>query len=683
MTDKPNSQDHEALLKEVSALRLRVAEAEETLHAIRSGEIDALLVEGAEGQQVFTLKGAEHGYRLFVEGMHEGAVSLRADGLILHCNAHFAAMIKRPLDRVIGGNFVDFIPKEQMGDAQTFLEGTRDRRQEFELAAPVGERIPVVLAISAGLVEEATGAMCMIVTDLREQKHVEQLQQTKLALEQSQDQLKLALETARLGSWRLDLSTGVIDCSPQCLTNFGLLPDYVLTEVKLFELIVPDDRARVRKAIEQSLQASGVYESEYRIVWPDGSLHWIVASGRVVHSDDGKPSHMVGVTLETTIRKQAEESLKESERRFRTLAETIPQLSWTCLPDGNCDYLSQQWIDYTGVPLEKQLGLQWLAVLHSDDRERTNAVWQTAVSSGGEYDLEFRIRGADEQYRWFKTRGTPVRDGAGNIVRWFGTCTEIEDIVQARQILGRDKAQLEELVKSRTASLAETTEQLNSFCYSVAHDLRAPLRAQQGYARIILEDYGEQIGDSGKQFAQRIVSAAEKLEKLVHDLLSHVSISRGEQPLGKVEIAAVLAQVRADLSDSIQETKAHVEIGPVDGFVLGHEPSLNLIIANLFSNALKYTKPGESPRIKISSEISETKVRLWIEDQGIGIKPEYHEKIFGVFQRLHTADVYPGTGIGLALVRKGIERMGGRAGVISAPGIGSRFWIELPKFQSS
>jgi PAS domain S-box-containing protein len=675
MSDKTKKKDNEELLKEVADLRSRLQEVEDTLLAIRSGEIDALLVEGEAGHQVFTLKGAEHGYRLFVEGMHEGAVTLRADGLILHCNAQFASLLELPLTKVIGGNFLDYIRR--------FLEGKLDRRQEFELRSQSGKFIPVVLAISAGLVEEASGAMCLIVTDIREQKHLEQLQQTKQALEQSQDQLKLALETARLGSWKFDLASGNIECSPQCLANLGQPSDYQLTEEKLFAMMHPDDRAPMRARIELSLKESLAFENEYRIHWPDGSLHWIVASGRVLHNDAGVPFHMVGVSLDNTIHKMAEDSLKESEYRFRTLAEAIPQLSWTCLPDGNCDYLSQQWIDYTGIPLEEQLGLKWLSVLHPDDREKTAQVWRAAVETGGEYDLEFRIRGADERYRWFKTRGTPVRDGEKRIVRWFGTCTEVEDIVQARQILNRDNAQLEALVKSRTASLNETTEQLNAFCYSVAHDLRAPLRAQQGYARIILEDYGDQIGDTGKQFAQRIVSAAEKLEKLVHDLLSHVSISRGNQPLGKVEIAATVAQARADTADSIRTGGAHVEIGPVEGFVTAHGPSLNLIVANLLSNALKYTKPDVPARIKIWSEILEGKVRLWVEDNGIGIKPEYHEKIFGVFQRLHTPEVYPGTGIGLALVRKGIERMGGTTGVNSEPGVGSRFWIELPRFDDS
>jgi light-regulated signal transduction histidine kinase (bacteriophytochrome) len=245
-------------------------------------------------------------------------------------------------------------------------------------------------------------------------------------------------------------------------------------------------------------------------------------------------------------------------------------------------------------------------------------------------------------------------------------------------VLSRNREELESLVKQRTTQLEETTAQLNDFCYSIAHDLRAPLRAQNAYAKILLEDFGPALGEAGQDFARRIIRAAEKLDRLVHDLLSHVSLSRENISLDRVNLASVVAQVRTDFGEQIEQAAAEVTVGRVEGAVLAHEPSLNLIIANLVSNALKYSQPGVPPVISIWSENRENgKVRLWVQDHGIGIKPEYQQKIFGVFQRLHTEDAYPGTGIGLALVRKGLERMGGQVGVESELGKGSRFWIDL------
>jgi light-regulated signal transduction histidine kinase (bacteriophytochrome) len=300
--------------------------------------------------------------------------------------------------------------------------------------------------------------------------------------------------------------------------------------------------------------------------------------------------------------------------------------------------------------MDGQLGSGWMKNIHSDDHHRAMSAWRKSFEEGVDYDVEYRLRGKDATYRWFKARGIPVRDADRTIVKWFGTCTDIEDIVQAREVLAQSRAELESLVQERTAQLEETTAQLNNFCYSIAHDLRAPLRAQNAYARILLEDFGASLGETGQDFAHRIINAAEKLDRLVHDLLSHVSLSRTDLPLEKVDMSTAITQVRADFSEQIHKAHARVTVGSVEGIVMAHEPSLNLIIANLLSNALKYCKPGVPPAIAIRAEHRpEGMLRLWIEDEGIGIKPEYHERIFGVFQRLHTGHLprhrhWPGAG---------------------------------------
>ncbi len=154
-------------------------------------------------------------------------------------------------------------------------------------------------------------------------------------------------------------------------------------------------------------------------------------------------------------------ALEESEQRYRTLADSLPQLVWTCRPDGTCDYLSRQWLDYTGLPESEQQDLSWpdLAI-HPDDRERVSECWSAAIGGSGDYDLELRIRGASGDYRWFKTRGTPLRDAEGRIAKWFGTCTDISEIVVARETSARSRAELESLVTARTKSLAEANNLL-------------------------------------------------------------------------------------------------------------------------------------------------------------------------------------------------------------------------------
>lgn len=255
---------------------------------------------------------------------------------------------------------------------------------------------------------------------------------------------------------------------------------------------------------------------------------------------------------------------------------------------------------------------------------------------------------------------------------------DITEQKKAELALQKAKEELELRVEERTASLRETTEQLETFCYTVAHDLRSPLRAQQSFAQVLLEDYKDVLDETGRNYLQRILASASRLDKLVNDLLAYSRISRSEIIFQNIDLGKVVGEVREHLADDIQNQKGRITIGPLLT-VCAYEPILHLVITNLMANALKFVAPGAVPDIHIWSEEKDSFVRLWIEDKGIGISPEHIEKIFGVFQRLHPMDKYPGTGIGLAIVRKGVDRMGGSVGVESEIETGSRFWIELKK----
>lgn len=255
---------------------------------------------------------------------------------------------------------------------------------------------------------------------------------------------------------------------------------------------------------------------------------------------------------------------------------------------------------------------------------------------------------------------------------------EISERKRAEVELQKSKEELEQKVQERTASLQETTQQLETFCYSIAHDLRAPLRAQQSFAQALLFDYKDSLDDIGRDYVERIGRSAKRLDALVNDLLAYSRISRTELQFAAVDLQALVKEIQSSLAEQIETAKAHVTYGHFFP-VLAHEATLQLVITNLFENALKFVKPDAAPMVHIWAEEKGSLVRLWVEDKGIGINRQGLTKIFGVFERLHPVTVYPGTGIGLAIVQKGVERMGGKVGVESEPDQGSRFWIELPK----
>lgn len=237
---------------------------------------------------------------------------------------------------------------------------------------------------------------------------------------------------------------------------------------------------------------------------------------------------------------------------------------------------------------------------------------------------------------------------------------------------------LEILVEERTSRLRDTVQELEGFAYNVAHDLRAPLRTMTGFSECLLEDYAGKLDRRGGDFLARIAEGAVRMDALINDLLAYSKLAREEIPLEPVELSQVVAECVAELAGEIERRKADVAVeGPLPG-VVGHRLALKQTVANLLSNAIKFLPPGVLPRVTVRAEPRGRRVRLWVEDNGIGIDPKFHGRIFGVFQRLHGPGKYPGTGIGLAIVRKAMERMGGSSGLESEEGSGSRFWIELP-----
>ncbi|MGH7962757.1 MAG: ATP-binding protein [Candidatus Binatia bacterium] len=239
------------------------------------------------------------------------------------------------------------------------------------------------------------------------------------------------------------------------------------------------------------------------------------------------------------------------------------------------------------------------------------------------------------------------------------------------------RAELEHRVAERTAKLQEANAELEGFAYTVSHDLRAPLRAMQGFSQALLEDYATRMDTIAQDYAKRIIAAARRMDTMIQDLLSYSRLSRTQLQLHAVNLTAVMAEVLTALEAVLKERQAQVTVEEPLLQVVGHHSTLVHILMNLLTNAIKFMAPGTIPQIRVWTETRDWWVRLWVEDNGIGIDPQHQERIFRVFERLHGMDMYPGTGMGLAIVRKGVEGMGGQVGVESGVGQGSRFWVEL------
>jgi len=283
---------------------------------------------------------------------------------------------------------------------------------------------------------------------------------------------------------------------------------------------------------------------------------------------------------------------------------------------------------------------------------------------------------------------SPLRSG-GKIRGLVVVFRDLSEEKRAARELGEAKIKLqqhaltlERTVQERTAELKDTNSQLEALVYSIAHDLRAPLRSMEGYAAILQQDHAGQLDEKGKDFVGRIRHSAETMDKLVIDLLAYGRIGRSELTLSEVNVAAVWRIALEQQEEVIEKTHAAIETVLPLPEVWAHAAPLGQILSNLLNNALKFVPPGVQPKVRFWSQKMDGMVRLSLSDNGIGIAPEYHERVFRVFERLH-GHRYGGTGIGLSIVRKGVEQMGGRIGVESVPGQGSLFWLELPGVMST
>jgi signal transduction histidine kinase len=248
----------------------------------------------------------------------------------------------------------------------------------------------------------------------------------------------------------------------------------------------------------------------------------------------------------------------------------------------------------------------------------------------------------------------------------------------AQEKLKEHAEQLELRVVERTARLSETIAELEAFSYSISHDMRAPLRAMRGYSDYMIGNYGSQLGEEGRAYLERISRAGRRLDNLIQDILTYSHISRAQLDLHPVDLDKLVDDILQQYP-GLQEPKASITIAKPLHPVVGHDASLTQVISNLLGNAVKFMPPGKKPVVKLWTEERGDEVRLWVEDNGIGIAAKDLDRIFGIFERVYPEKTYEGTGIGLSIVRKGTERMGGTSGVESEPDRGSRFWVQLRK----
>lgn len=371
----------------------------------------------------------------------------------------------------------------------------------------------------------------------------------------------------------------------------------------------------------------------------------------------------------------------QSEGRLRTLLDTIPDLVWLKALDGTFLVCNPRFEQLVGRTEAEVVGRREQDLFPPAVAGPRRASERSVIAAGGKAVLseEWFTFASDGRRRLFEIIETPVCDARGRPLGVLGIAREITERKRYEDEIRQLNAELEGRVESRTAELAAINKELETFTYSVSHDLKAPLRGIDGYSRLLLEDHAAQLDEEGRLFLGNVRRGVEQMGQLIEDLLAYSRMERRGLRGVPLDLALQVAGVLAEREQDLAARGATVETALAGLVVVADRDGLAVILRNLLDNALKFAAPGRAPRIQIAGRADEKSIILSVEDNGVGFDMQFHDRIFEIFQRLQRAEDYPGTGVGLAIVRKAAQRMGGRVWAEGRPGVGATFHVELPR----
>ena len=630
---------------------------------------------------------ARYHFAAILESSDDAIFSEDLNGIIHSWNRAAERIFGYTAPEAIGKSVAILIPPGHENEEPHILARIRrgEKVDHYETVRQSKDSSLVDISLSVFPIKDADGRIIgasKIARDISERKPQE-------ALRASEERFRTLFNLSPVAVYSIDTLGVIQNFNRHAAELWGRQPALGDTDQRFcgsFKMFRPDgsyiphEQCPMAEVVEGRI--SEARDAEVHIERPDGSRVTVIVNIRPLKDDQGEVTGAINCFYDITQRKQIELAQRQSERRYRSLFESIDE--GFCIIEVLFDS-QQRAIDFvfleTNPAFEKQTGLH-----------------------GAQGRRVLELVPALERH-WFETygrvalTGEPVRlqDRANSLGRWFDVYAfraetpelrrvavlftdvtqqrEAHDALRAAQVQLADRAvQLEDLVSERTARLQSTISELEHFSYTITHDMRAPLRAMQGFAGMLLNQTDDRLTAENTDYLRRIMEASQRMDALITDSLQYAKVVRNRIPLSPIEPGRVL---RGILESYPTLRAPHAEIQLIEPLpaVIANDAGLGQCFSNLLGNAIKFVKPGKVPHVRIWTETRGDFVRFWFEDSGIGIPKEYQERIFGMFQQLDKG--YEGTGIGLALVRKTAERMDGKVGVESEPGQGSRFWLEL------
>ena len=684
--------------KLIVELQSRLDEAEETLFAIQNGEIDAIITpQGSDGPKVYTLESADSLYRNLVQEMNEGVATLNIDGTIIYGNSQLASMLQLPMEKLIGQRLNDFI---LYGDREIYnsilKKGlTSKSHGEIHIISNINTIIPV--SISANTIEDFKG-IYVVITNLSEHKHHELLKIAHEELKERNDKFQALFENS-MDAVMLTIDDGtILDANVAAEKMFGYTKEEML---KLGRNGIIDTNDPNLSVLLDERNRTGKTKGELKLKRKDGTIFPTEITSNVY--DDIKGNKRTSMIIrDITRRKQAEEdlhkyrneleslvmartselqnayeSLKTSQEHYLTLFNSIDEGFCTIevIFDDNKHPIDYRFLEVNPA-FEKQTGLleakgRLIRDMTSDNEDYWFEIYGNVALTGKPHRF---INEAKALNRWYDVFAFKVGDSDSNEVAIL--FNDITKFKETEKKLKEYQHSLEEKVEKRTTELTRSNSELEHFAYVASHDLREPLRMITSFLQLLEKQYTDKLDQNAHEYIDFAVDGAKRLDNMINDLLEYSQVKSGERELVPVNTEEVLEETLINLKIPIEESKAIITHDPLPT-IIGDKEILIQLFQNLISNSIKY-RSDETPKIHICTKDEQNKHRFSVQDNGIGMSVNHLERIFTIFQRLHSKEEYEGTGIGLAIAQKIVHQLGGHIWVESEIGKGSTFYFTIP-----
>ncbi|MBI5492618.1 MAG: PAS domain S-box protein [Deltaproteobacteria bacterium] len=624
--------------------------------------------------KTLALRQSEERFRAMLDNTNNIVYLKDAEGRHILINRRFESLFHVKREEVIGKTVFDLFPAEF---AEKFQEGdlkalSSERAIEVVEYAPHDDgTVHTYISIKFRLLDlkGEPYAVGGISTDITEIKKAEA-------------SLANAQRIAHLGNWDWDIVKNEVRWSDEIYRIFGVRPrEFGATYEAFLSYVHPDDRAFVHMSVEDAFYRGAPYSIDHRIVLSTGEIRIVHETAEVMFDPEGRPVRMSGTVQDITERKRTEEAVRESEMKYRLLLETLQEGVWVLDRDGNTTFVNPRMAEMLGYTVEELIGKDIFS-FYAEREVMEKRVERRKMGIREQLEAEFTRK--DGRKITVTLLVAPITDEGGDYSGAIAGVIDVTDKKRSEEELRRLYSELEKRVAERTAeleaakdNLEAVNKEIESFSYSVAHDLRTPLRLIDGFTRALFKDYKDRFDETGRDYLRRLQNASARMGQLIEDLLG-LSYAMGvEMHHENVDLSSMARGIAGELRKAQPEREADIRIE--DGLMArGDANLLKIVLENLIGNAWKFTGKTPNPKIEVGrAGREEGKDVYFVRDNGAGFNMKYSDRLFGAFQRLHSADEFPGTGIGLATVNRIIMRHNGRVWAEGEPGKGATFYFMI------